>query len=554
MRALLLEFPLLLWLALTPLTLAVAAVLSAMGVTRQSPAARGLLVAAAVPMLAALGILLVYATLYLFSPGFSDHIEPNTAIVAWLYAQGGQIYHALDAPERYAFLYGPAPYIATAWVYKLLGPGVFPAKLAGYICLLLTLVFLTLAVRRRVPDRWLPCLAALGYFALLALFFRNHSFWSKPDPFMIAAAAAGALACVMNPGRAAWVVCGLALGIAVNAKVTGAVYFIPYLAWFYYRDGFRAPLVVSLVAAVLALLPFWSLEQISLPNYIGWLQSAGGHGLDQFLFLQNVAYLLFIASPVLLYMAWQAGSVGIRCWCMTHALVVAGAVSAALLILIAASKPGSGAHHFLPFLPGLALLVAVAVRSVHVYRPATTWSIYGFWAPLAAFLLAGCIKAGFVSYYSIGVVFAQQQAADVTADVAAIVRDNPGRNIYMGYGDGSRYVDTFPRAQLAFAGQPYLLDAAAMMDFQMSGLKIPAATINRIRSDDTAVWLIPAGQEPFMLVNWYYRRSGGLLFDEAFRSAFNTDFTYWKSTGYFDLYVRRDAPGLPGAAQGGTAR
>ncbi len=29
---------------------------------------------------------------------------------------------------------------------------------------------------------------------------------------------------------------------------------------------------------------------------------------------------------------------------------------------------------------------------------------------------------------------------------------------------------------LAFAGQPYLLDAAAMMDFQMSGLEIPAAT------------------------------------------------------------------------------
>jgi hypothetical protein len=48
-----------------------------------------------------------------------------------------------------------------------------------------------------------------------------------------------------------------------------------------------------------------------------------------------------------------------------------------------------------------------------------------------------------------------------------------------------------------------------------------------------------------MLVNWYYRRSGGLLFDAAFRSAFNSDFIHWKSTGYFDLYVHRSASGQP---------
>ena len=130
-------------------------------------------------------------------------------------------------------------------------------------------------------------------------------------------------------------------------------------------------------------------------------------------------------------------------------------------------------------------------------------------------------------------------ASAVRTDLDEITATYSGRNIYMGYGDGSRYVTTFVRDQLAYDGNPYLVDASAMMDFQFSGLEIPAATIDAMLSDEGDVWLIPAGQEPFTIVNWYYRKQNGRLFDETFRQAFMDNFRRVQSTSNFDVYTRK---------------
>jgi hypothetical protein len=540
-----LGFPVLLFIAILPLALVFAALLRSEPLAQIGSPSIPLITTALALAAAAIAGHLLFALLYLGSPTFTDHIEPNAAIVSWIYAQGGQIYHSVDSAERYSFLYGPVPYIATSWMYVLLGGGTFAAKLAGFISLLVTFLFIVLAVRQWFSGRIIPCLVALGYFSLAALLFKNNSFWSKPDSFLLACTAIGLYSCLTRVGRNSWMLCGLALGIAVNAKITGAVYFLPYLAWFFDRDGFRSVLVISLAAAVTALLPFWSVEQISLTNYLFWLRSAGGHGISPVLLLQNFVFLLFIALPLGLYLAWQQGSVGIRSWLATHALVSFAAIAASALILIAASKTGSGPNHFLPFLPALAFLTAVATARVYAYRPATNWSVYGFWAPATAFLLALVIKAGLGLYFGLKVVLSQASDVAIAEDIAAIVADNPGRNVYMGYGDGSRYPATFLRTELAYAGQPFLIDAAALMDFQASGVAIPQATIDSMLGDESAIWLIPAGQEPFRLVNWYYRYTDGLLFDDAFRSAFSMNFYKLGSTDYFDLYAQ-DSGGSSG--------
>jgi hypothetical protein len=535
-----LSLPLLLLLALLPLTLFAVAVLRSMASRWSfSPAVPLVAAVSAILTLAVLTHIL-FASLYLASASFTDHIEPNTAIVAWIYAQGGQIYHSIDAPERYSFLYGPVPYIATAWVYELIGTGTTPAKVAGFLCLLLTFVLIAMSAWRHFRGQLIPCIVALGYFSLLALFFKNHSFWSKADPFMIVAAAIGLYTCLMRPGRNAWLVCGIALGIAVNAKVTGALYFLPYLAWFYDRDGYRAPLVILPAAAVAALLPFLSPERISLLNYLAWLQSAGNHGVSMLLLLQNVVFILFIMTPVWLFLLWQLGSVGIRSWFARRKLVCITAFLAGLLALIAGAKPGSGPHHFLPFLPAVAFLTAHAAARVYAYRPTTSLSIYGFWAPLGAFLLAATIKAAVAAYFLINVVLSHANEVAVKDELTAILAAKPQNHIYMGYGNGDRYISTFLRTELAYAGQPYLIDLPALLDFDFSGIAIPAATIDKMLADKSAIWLIPAGEEPFTMVSWYQLDTDKLLFDERFRDAFNQNFVLIESLDYFDLYALRN--------------
>jgi hypothetical protein len=531
---LLLGMPLLLFLALLPVLLASTVIAVRMNVA--TTAGKYILRLALLVLGAAFLAHLWLAVSYLFAPGFRDHIEPNTAVIAWLFASGIDIYHPIDAAERYSFLYGPLAYMATGMSYGLFGASTFTAKLAGFVCLVLTFTGVTAAVTRAQAGRWLPVIIALGYLSLLALFFKKHSFWSKPDPFMMAATAFGLFACVINNRRLAWLLCGLCLGLAVNAKITGAVYFLPLLAWFFERDGFRAVITAGLMAAIIAVLPFVTAGNISLVNYLALLQAAGDHGISKMLLFENSLFILLAATPALSYLLFERIETGSFGTVQRHKWVSVAVLMALTLILIAASKPGSGPHHFLPFLPILAFFTAHGCMRVYAAKSGSaTWRGM-FWGSLLAFLVAVTIKSSFALYYGLRIVN-PQVSQETLADISAIIVNYPDNNIYMGYGDGSTYVSTFYRNHLAYAGNPYLLDASAMMDFQFSGLEIPAATTDKMLADGAAVWLIPAGQEPFSIVNWYYRQQNGLLFNASFRQAFGDNFIKVESTPSFDVYT-----------------
>jgi hypothetical protein len=210
-------------------------------------------------------------------------------------------------------------------------------------------------------------------------------------------------------------------------------------------------------------------------------------------------------------------------------------VAALGLILIAASKPGSGPHHFMPFLPALAFMAALAVRDCYEEKGQ---ALYLFWAPVSAFLLAAAVKSSLALYYGLPVVSAQYAANEYVAELESVAAAYPDSNIYMGYGDGSTYPTTFVRNRLVYDGNPLLVDASAIMDFQFSGIGIPQLTIDRMLADGSGVWLIPAGQEPFTLVSWYLRNRGGLTFDENFRTAFSENFVKVDGATHYDVYMQ----------------
>ncbi|MGI9290029.1 MAG: hypothetical protein ACR2QG_01985 [Gammaproteobacteria bacterium] len=531
--SLLLGMPLLLFLALLPVMLAGVWAINRSGT--EFTVGRMIMRMALYVLSLAVVTHLLFAVTYLYADGFRDHIEPNTAIISWLFVSGQDIYHRIDAAERYSFLYGPLAYMATGGLFAIFGASTFTAKIAGFVCLVLSFAGLTAAVTRIGEGRWMPVIVALGYCALLALFFKNHSFWSKPDPFMMAAISGGLFACMLRGKAFTWLLCGLCLGLAVNAKITGGVYFLPLLAWLFERDGFRAIVVTGAIALVISAMPFMA-ANISLQNYLSLLQAAGDHGISSRLLIENTLFVLLALVPVFSFLLYERHITG-RCHILwQHKWVSVASVAALVLILIAASKPGSGPHHFLPFLPLGAAFTAFACRQVYVIasRPAADY----FWAAMVAFLIATTIKTTVMVYYGLK-VSAPAVGIQARTDLEQIQTDYAGKDIYMGYGDGTRYVTTFVRDQLAYNGNPYLLDAPAMMDFQFSGLDIPAATTDAMLADEQAVWLIPAGQEPFTIVNWHYRKQNGRLFDESFRNTFMINFRLDKSTQSFDVYTRK---------------
>jgi hypothetical protein len=302
---------------------------------------------------------LLFAFLYLLAPAFPDPVQPSTI-----------------------------------WLYALIAPGTVADKFAGFACLLLTYLLIALSVRQRFRGQLIPYIVALGYFSLFALLFGNYSFWSTPDPLVILAAALGLYSCLLRPGRVAWLLCGIALGLAVNGALTGLIYFLPYLAWFFDRDGYRAPLVTLLAAAVVVLLPFLFVAQLPWRDYLAWLPAAGNDGLNILPLMASLAFTLFVLAPVGFFLLWQVGSVGIRSWFVRRQLVSAAALIAAVLVLAAAASLEPGSRLLQPFVPALAFLTAHAVSRVAAYRPTTTgFSVYGFWAPLAAVLMAAVITS-----------------------------------------------------------------------------------------------------------------------------------------------------------------
>ena len=478
-----------------------------------------------------------YLLLYLNYPSFEEHIEPNIAIVSYLFTGDKPVYHDLDSGALYAFLYGPMPYLGNALTYWLFGPSVFASKLTGILCFLTAGALSGLTVHKLDYRKAHLIAAALAYFAVTALFFRNHSFWNKPDSYMLMFAALGVFSCVMRRGPWSAIICGLAMAGMTNGKLHGAALFLPLVIWQFQTHGWKqlAWIAGSFVICVLA--PFILFSGISLANYLQMLQLAAAHGLDTGLFVHALQTSIFMGLPLLLFILSGPGIDAALVWTKNHRLLSLSCAGAVLSALIVASKPGSGAHQLLPFVPVMSVLFSVSLFEFEKSFPNASSKRY--WIPLSAFALVAILKASLTLYQGISISAKAERAHAIVADIASIRESYPDHSINMGYGDGSRYIDTWLRPHLVFTGQPYFIDASAIMDLQFSGVQISPNSYLYVNQPEKSIWLIPKGTEPFSMVNWYLRDGQGQLFDEDFQDNFYGNFSKLGYSDYFDLWFRR---------------
>jgi hypothetical protein len=92
-------------------------------------------------------------------------------------------------------------------------------------------------------------------------------------------------------------------------------------------------------------------------------------------------------------------------------------------------------------------------------------------------------------------------------------------------------------------GEPYVLDVPAMMDMQKAGRKMPEATYRYLAEGRCAIWLIPRGEAPFELRNWYEPQ--GQIFDEEFRRVFRAHYAVIGQSEHFDIWEYRAGESAP---------
>jgi hypothetical protein len=504
--------PLWLFLALLLISLLIRRTLGRDGAT--VPAARFPRYAAAIGLIYYVAIVIWYA----WVPQQLDYAEPTITCVAWLFSAGKALYHAIDSAERYSHMYGPMAFIVPAVALKLLGPSMLVGKAVGVVAALVSLALLWATIRHAVPkdDRWGAALAC-GLCVLQFLVFRNLTFWSRPEPLQLVAVSAGLFAAVRLRGVPAAIVVALSMGLLWNLKFTGPLYSLPILAVFFERSS-RRLLTISIVgAAVVAVLPFVVIANVSWSSYRFWVELSAQNGLRVSALKENLEWSLFLLLPLLIRL-------GSATPLPPHARLAQPAVILGVLgVVVAASKPGAGAYHFAPFLPSIAYVLAIAQPGLAARK--TVW--------LTPFAVTLVFIALIQQQYFLRLLL-DDAVHESYSDVKDYLDRHPGERVAMGYTSAERM--TFARTLIVFRTNEYLLDVPAIQEHQLSGLALPSATTAAIRACAVQAWLLPQAGEPFEIRNDYPTTGYAEIFPPEFIAAFRETYTRRERTRYYDVW------------------
>ena len=468
-----------------------------------------------------LGVYLALVCWYLGREQYADPAEPTIAAVAWLFRLGQPIYHALDSPERYSHIYGPMAFIIPSWSLAVVGAGIRSSKIPGAVAAVAALA-IVFALVYRVAGRRLA-LFLTGVLAGLCLMFQHYTFWIRPDSIQFLSAAVALFAVVAT---AVPVITGPLLGIAtgllIGLKITGGLYAVPAFALLLARRRYRSILVAASVTCAVATAPFL-LHEVSFSNYLRWIRISAGNGLELRALRGNFEWALFLLLPLLPMLGRR--SVGSEERMLGWSL--AGSMP---IVACAASKPGAGPYHLIPFLPAVIYATALVLHESAPSRRETANHAAG----VAAFLGSMAIVAFFQTSYFVWSA-SRTPGAPVVQDITRFAELHPTASIQMGYSDVNEAL-TFVRPVLVFRQGSYLLDAPAIQEFQMSGIELPAATIRAIEDCQVDSWLIAKGGQPFLLPNRYPLTGHAPIFDAPFRLAFLRTYRRTSSTQFFDVW------------------
>lgn len=474
---------------------------------------------------------------YVAIDNFSNHVDANITSVSWIFTTGRYpLYHVIDSAQRYSMVYGPMLYFINGFFLKLVGPSFFSAKIAGAISAILSLVCLFF-ILQKVARSWFA-LGYTGFISLLFLIFSFCTFRVKCDPIILLCVSLGLLGVVRGNFLVAVILTALSLGVGVNIKIHSIIYFLPIFALLYSRFGIRCFLASAFGALVLAINPFLISSQISFKNYILWLFEATKHGFDVKVLIANIEYGLFFLIPMLGLLFWRRKADNALKRNKPYFLTLFLGV----IIITVMAKAGSGMVHLLPFLPSISYAVALLVNELNrnSIKINSEW-LYskGKVSTMLALLAATFIIAATAQHLMIKYTYTHYDkgvAEDISKDIGKVLMSYPNASIGMGYGGDYRL--TWYRPILVFAGNPYLIDAVALMDMQKAGLKIPSKTLKALDSCQIKIWLIPKGGQAFEMQNSHWPHNQ--LFSDEFKEIFLKRYEIREQSKYFDVWCCKD--------------
>jgi hypothetical protein len=521
---------------LNPLEMFVIALLAGMAGIRWWPALGQLSLRATWPMVAAGFAITSYALIviyYISSPAVFDHGEIMVPAWSWMFATGHPLYNKMEDAARYSTIYGPDGTIFFAWAMELLGPGMFACKIAAGFAGLgsCALAFAAYARQFDLRRAWF----GTGLVCLLYLAFAFQSFMTKGDPFLFLFASLALWSFFATGPITAGILIALCMGIEINLKLHGPLYILPVFVLYWRQYGIKKAALLCTGAAIIAFLPYLY-PQCSLVDWFEGFRYSGSEGFGRSEFLANVQWFgfLWLPFPALFFICSRRNPAAFDAAFRKHRLFLITLFIATLLTLFVGSKVGSGPAHFTPFVPLLVYAFCLFLdKEIFSARNQSTFPDQAAQACLAAFMAAAFFLAAHQQYRFLTAINTLNPNTEIVdADVADIIKAFSGKTICMGYGSNQTFFLSQQMLPLLFAGNPLYFDFSAMQSFHEKGLSPKGRDV--ISKKQVDVWLIPHGDQPFVIQSFY--QPNPQLFDDAFRASFAENYQRIGSSRFFDLY------------------
>ena len=470
---------------------------------------------------------LCLTTVYLFSPAYIDHIEASVASGVHALLAGRPLYPPLDSYSFGGLLYGPLLAELNSLGYVLFRDSI-AAKLVGWLAGWSAVAVLILQSRR--GARAVASCAALSYALCFLVSFGADLTVDRSEPLLLLFAAGSMVIALEFKGLGAASVLGLLCGAAMGLKAHALLYIVPSVyVWGAGRTreewGRRWKIMAACfcgAAATAVVLPFLP-SNVCAEGFVRYLSLAAKHGLSLDLFARNGAFLLGLWAPiVLLNGGFRQLSLAGRPW-LGFALTLLGCEC---VVLVVASKPGAGIHHFIPFLaPHVWLFQDACARSGS--------AVPGRAAVALSVAILGMITPTAQTFGSFAAFDLQLPAQRRQRDeLLGFATRYPGG--MLGVADNTSYALSNYRPWLTARGVTQT-DYGAFMDLELSGLSDEPLRAAFARCTIPYVYL-PKPGAPYEITSNYRDRP---LFSDALRREFAIRYSQTAAGIYFDVFTCR---------------
>lgn len=457
--------------------------------------------------------------IYALSATVGDHVEASVSAIGLAWRNGQPLYHAMDAPERYSLLYGPALYGFNRLWYALVPEPLLAGKLAAAFSNSVAMASIYLFSRARLGRRDAVCV--VGFAATYLLSYHVTPLGARGDSTLLALVALAIVALPDDkaPARERLLrsICvGVAIGLATGVKAQAAVYFLPAVASLsIQRDPFRNMAVAVASAASFAALPFVLFDHVSLVRYLAWLSQAAGHPRSFSAAFHTALWAVFLLAPLIVTYGLASNR---RSAIHSDRALLLGLALATLGVVFFGAKVGAGRHHVVPLIPSVMWLWTRAWGSIErglSDRSAARYSML-LTAGLVVLLGYGVFRM-VASYRWVDDALARSAGRELDH----VLERESGRSVAVGYGEPKSlsYLRVVPLA----AGHPYLLDSITLMDLSLTGRGVTPATLKLFESCAVESWILPAHSPPFVLSNYYFPDQN--VFGSALPSTFEAHYS-----------------------------